>query len=74
MKAAIEKQSQPQTQKSTKNQHLPSQQQAESSENKQRTKDTKDAKDTMEDPFLCVMDECTMDTETGLFSIITEDG
>ena len=28
-----------------------------------------------DDPFLCVMDECTMDAETGLFSIIySEDG
>ena len=23
-----------------------------------------------DDPFLCVMDECTMDVETGLFNII----
>ena len=28
-----------------------------------------------DDPFLCVMDECTIDAETGLFSIIySEDG
>ena len=48
-------------------------------QNKKRNEITQNSSEIKEhlqdDPFLCVMDECTMDVETGLFNIIyPEDG